>query len=159
MSEHRVKVADHAVGSAGDTLSTLGLGSCVAIVLHAPRAGAGALAHALLPDESLVHGAHAPAKFASTAVPLLVSDLRTRGITEPLVAKLVGGAAMFANLLKIGGVNMGERNVGAARLALRLADIRIAAEDVGGDYGRSVFFTPADGRVVVRSLRGGDRVL
>jgi chemotaxis protein CheD len=159
MSERRVKVADHAVGSADEVLATIGLGSCVAIILHAPKARVGALAHALLPDEGLVRGKHPPAKFASSAVPLLVEDLRQRGITEPLVAKLAGGAAMFANLLKTGGVNMGERNVEAARVALRLANIPIVAEDVGGDSGRSVYYTPVDGKVTIRSLRGGDRVL
>ncbi len=159
MSERRVKVADHAVGGSGEVLATIGLGSCVAIMLHAPRARTGALAHALLPDDSMSRGAHPPAKFAAAAVPMLVAELRSQGVTEPLVAKLVGGAAMFANLLKSGGVNMGERNVEAARVALRLAGIPIAAEDVGGDCGRSVYFTPSDGKVIVRSLRGGDRVL
>ncbi len=159
MSERRVKVADHAVGGAGEVLATIGLGSCVAIMLHAPKARIGALAHALLPDDGMVRGVHPPAKFAATSVPLLVSDLRAKGVSEPLVAKLVGGAAMFANLLRTGGVNMGERNIEAARAALKLADIPLVGEDVGGDYGRSVYFTPDDGMVVVRSLRGGDRVL
>ena len=159
MSEFRVRVADFAVGKDGDLLSTVGLGSCVAVALYAPTARLGALAHVLLPDESLARGAQPPAKFASSAVPLLEKALRDAGAREPLVARLVGGAAMFASLLKTGGVNMGERNVEAARVALKLARIVIAAQDVGGDFGRSVYFTPADGRVVVRSLRGGDRVL
>jgi chemotaxis protein CheD len=128
-------------------------------MLYAPKARMGALAHALLPDDGMVRGTHPPAKFAAASVPLLVEDLRGKGVTEPLVAKLVGGAAMFANLLRTGGINMGERNIEAARLALKLANIPLVGEDVGGDFGRSVYFTPADGKVVVRSLRGGDRVL
>lgn len=159
MTEHRVRVADHAVGGAGDTLSTVGLGSCVAIMLHAPRAQVGAMAHVLLPSESLARGVQPPAKFASAAVPLLLKDLKAKGVAEPLMAKIVGGAAMFASLLKTGGVNMGERNIEAVRIALQLANIPIVGEDVGGDFGRSVYFTPADGQVLVRSLRGGDRAL
>ena len=159
MTELRVRVADHAVGREGDTLSTVGLGSCVAIMLHAPRARVGAMAHVLLPDESLARGEQPPAKFASAAVPLLLKDLKAQGVAEPLVAKIVGGAAMFASLLKTGGVNMGERNIEAVRVALKLAGIPIVGEDVGGDFGRSVYFTPADGQVRVRSLRGGDRAV
>lgn len=159
MSERRVKVADHAVGAAGDVLATIGLGSCVAIMLHAPRARLGALAHCLLPEAGMLRAPQPAAKCADTAVPLLVAALREAGATEPLVAKVAGGSAMFANLLKTGGVNMGARNIEAARVALRLAGIPLVAEDVGGDAGRSVYFTPADGVVTIRSLRGGDRVL
>ena len=37
--------------------------------------------------------------------------------------------------------------------------ITIVAEDTGLDYGRSVYFHLSDGRVEVRSLKKGDRVL
>ena len=37
--------------------------------------------------------------------------------------------------------------------------IRIVAEDVGSDHGRSVHFHLDDGRVEVRSLKKGNRVL
>jgi chemotaxis protein CheD len=42
---------------------------------------------------------------------------------------------------------------------LAAAGIPILAEDTGLDYGRSVYFHLADGRVEVRSLKKGDRVL
>jgi chemotaxis receptor (MCP) glutamine deamidase CheD len=45
---------------------------------------------------------------------------------------------------------MGERNIVAARNALRTAGIPIAAEAVGGGSGRSVRFHLADGRVDIR---------
>ena len=157
--EVRVKVADHAIAGDGQHLVTLGLGSCVAIAIHAPRARLGALAHVLLPDTSIARNQGNPARFADRAVPLLVEALRARGAGEPLVAKLVGGAGMFAQLLRQGGVNMGARNTESARAALRLAGVAVVAEDTGGDYGRSVWFDTASGTVTVRSLRGGDRVL
>ena len=159
MSEIRVKVADYALAGAGEVLVTLGMGSCVAIMLHAPRARVGALAHVLLPDVSIARERANRARFAETAVPLLVEQMRARGVTEPLSAKLTGGAGMFAQLLRTGGVNMGARNAEAARAALTLAKIALVAEDTGGDYGRSVWFDPASGVATVRSLRGGDRVL
>jgi chemotaxis protein CheD len=74
-------------------------------------------------------------------------------------AKLVGGASMFSNLLPAGSIQIGDRNVAAARQALRALGVPIIAEDVGSDHGRSVHFFLDDGRVEVRSLKKGNRVL
>src|SRR5205823_14229 len=114
--ERVVKVADWAAERGDVVIVTLGLGSCVAIMLHDSNAGAGAMAHILLPSKSLARDATNLAKFPETAVPLLVEQLTTLG-AEPrrLVAKLVGGASMFAQLMTPGSVQMGERNVAAAR--------------------------------------------
>jgi chemotaxis protein CheD len=42
---------------------------------------------------------------------------------------------------------------------LHARGVPIVAEDVGSDYGRSVHFFLDDGRVEVRSLKKGNRVL
>jgi chemotaxis protein CheD len=154
-----VKVADWAAGQGEAVLVTLGLGSCVAIMLHDPRACAGAMAHILLPSTSLARDATNPAKFPETAVPLLVQRLIALG-AEPrrLVAKLAGGASMFAQLMTPGAVQMGERNVAAARDVLRRAGIPLGGEAVGGTAGRSVRFSVADGRVEIRSV-GADAIV
>ncbi len=148
-----VKVADWAAERGDGVIVTLGLGSCVAIMLHDPQAGAGAMAHVLLPSKSLARDTTNPAKFPETAVPLLVERLHALG-ADPhrLVAKLAGGASMFAQLMTPGAVQMGERNIVAARNALRAAGIPIAREAVGGGAGRSVRFHVADGRVEIRSV-------
>ncbi len=152
-SESIVKVADWAAERGAGVLVTLGLGSCVAIMLHDPQAQAGAMAHVLLPSRSLSRDTTNLAKFPETAVPFLVERLCVLG-AEPrhLVAKLAGGASMFAQLMTPGSLQMGERNIAAARAVLRAAGIPIAAEAVGGGSGRSVRFYVADGRVEVRSV-------
>ena len=48
-----VRVADLRVGPPDSILITLGLGSCVAILLHDPLARVGGMAHVLLPSRSL----------------------------------------------------------------------------------------------------------
>ena len=138
-NQHYVKVAQHAVGGRDDLLVTLGLGSCVAIMLQDAAAGVMGMAHALLPEPALSRDAGNPFKFASTAVPALVAEMATRGARrERLEARLVGGAAMFASLMVPGTLNMGERNLRAARAALEEVGIPIRGEEVGRDYGRSV---------------------
>ena len=155
-----VKVAQHAVGGAGDVLVTLGLGSCVAIVLLDPDARVGGLAHVLLPEPALSRDRDNPSKFASTAVPVLLDEMAARGARRRrLTARLAGGAAMFQTLMVPGGLNMGERNVRAARAALQAAGIPLLGEAVGGDYGRSVRFHVEAGRTVVSSVGRSDVVL
>lgn len=154
-----VRVADAAAARSDVTLVTLGLGSCVAVILHNPVVGAGALAHVLLPDESLSRDTSNPAKFATTAIPLLLDRMATYGPLRDVTARLVGGARMFAQLLPQGGVNMGERNILAARKTLQAAGVPITAEDTGGEYGRSVYFHVGTGRVTVRSIKAGERTL
>ena len=116
------------------------------------------MAHVLLPSRSLARDVSNPAKFPETAVPFLIEQLRTLG-ADPrrIVAKLAGGASMFAQLMTPGSVQMGERNVAATRNALRAAGIPLAGEAVGGEAGRSVRFYVADGRVEIRSV-GADVV-
>ena len=151
--ERIVKVADWAVDRGDVVLVTLGLGSCVAIMLHDPEAKAGGMAHVLLPSKSLSRDVSNVAKFPETAVPLLVERLRVLG-ADPrrLVAKLAGGASMFAALLTPGSVQMGERNIVASRNALRAAGIPVVAEAVGGQSGRTVRYTVGTGRAEIRSV-------
>lgn len=156
MTDVRVKVADYAVSNGGAVLSTIGLGSCVAIALYDQATGIGGLAHVLLPNEGMSRDRSNRAKFSSTAVPLLIEEMRRIGARGNLVAKIAGGSSMFAALIPAGGVNMGERNVIATREALRVHRIPIAGEDTGGDHGRSVYFDLRDGKVLIRSLKAGD---
>jgi chemotaxis protein CheD len=157
--EVRVHVAELSAASAG-MMVTIGLGSCVAIALYDAQAHVGGLAHVLLPSEAMSRDKSNPAKFPRTAIPLLIAEMRQRGAKpERIRAKIVGGASMFANLLPNGGINIGERNILAVREALSALNVPIDAEDVGSDYGRSVYMRVEDGRVEVRSLRNGSRVL
>lgn len=160
MKEVIVKVADWAAERGDGVLVTLGLGSCVAIMLHDPIGKAGAMAHILLPSKSLAHDASNPAKFPDSAVPLLVERLKALG-ADPrrLVAKLAGGASMFSQLVTPGTIQMGERNVMAARSALRVAEIPIVREAVGGERGRTVRFHVKDGRVEIRSVGADAQVI
>ena len=153
MKEVIVKVADWAAERGDGVLVTLGLGSCVAIMLYDAQVNAGAMAHVLLPSTSLARDITNRAKFPETAVPLLIERLKGLG-ADPrrLVAKLAGGASMFGQLVTPGTIQMGERNLLASRSALRAAAIPILRESVGGERGRSVRFHVKDGRVEIRSV-------
>ena len=155
-----VRVADLKVGCRDDVLITVGLGSCVAILLHDPAAKVGGLAHILLPSPALGRPDANAAKFPHTAVPLLIELMAAQGAsTRRMVARLVGGASMFASLSPSGTIQMGERNVVASRQVLNQAGIALVGEAVGGDYGRTVRLRAADGHVEVSSVSHGTHAL
>lgn len=139
------------------TLSALALGSCVAVILHDPLAKVGGLAHVLLPSTNVGRPRKdSPGRFAPTAVVALNDGIIQLGaVPRRLTARLVGGASMFAALQPAGTIQMGERNVHAARTALHTLGIRLIGEAVGGDFGRSVEFDVATGKVVVTSYEHG----
>jgi chemotaxis protein CheD len=139
-------------------LSVRGLGSCVAVILHDPTTRIGGIAHVMLPSHTLARNQEKPAKFADTAVPLLVGKLLHLGVVrESVLVRLVGGARMFETVALSGTVHMGERNVVACRSAIQDAGLVVGGEDVGGQSGRSVLFNVVDGTVAVRTLGGPER--
>jgi chemotaxis protein CheD len=155
-----VRVADLRIGVADDVLVTVGLGSCVAILLHDPTARVGGLAHTLLPSPALARADGNPAKFPQSAVPRLLQLMEADGArVERITARLAGGASMFAALAPPGTVQMGERNLLAARQALQAHGVPVVAEAVGGDFGRTVRLRVGDGRVEVSTVAHGIRHL
>jgi chemotaxis protein CheD len=159
VTELRVAIARHAVAKAPGRLVCVGVGSCVVITLYDTAAQIGALAHVLLPDEAQSSGgAGHPARFANTAVPLLINALKARSANGPYVAKIAGGAGLFPDVLTTKG-RIGERNVIAAKAALAGFGIPIVAEDVGGSSGRSIVFDVETGKLAVRSATGDTNVL
>jgi chemotaxis protein CheD len=152
-NETIVGLGEIAVAQGNGRLTALGLGSCVAVILHDPEGKIGALAHVLLPTQTLSRTQRSPARAADTAVPAIVQEIKQQGaVLQRTVAKLVGGSTMFGDLLPTGTVHIGERNVLACRYALRQAGIPVVAEAVGGRSGRSVFFDVASGTVTVRQV-------
>ncbi|HEX2249583.1 MAG TPA: chemotaxis protein CheD [Gemmatimonadales bacterium] len=151
-----VRVADMRAGVADDVLVTVGLGSCVAILLYDAEARVGGLAHTLLPSRRLARQDGNPAKFPESAVPRLLELMIAEGARpERITARLVGGASMFASLASPGTVQMGERNLLAARQALNSHGVRLVGEAVGGDFGRTVRFRVRDGQVEVSTVFHG----
>jgi len=159
VSAQHVRIAHIAVARDGGRLVAAGLGSCVAVTLYDRVKGIGGMAHILLPDTSAARDATNPGRFATTAVPLLREAMLAAGARGPYEAKLVGGAALFGQMLGGAGQQMGDRNVAAARAALTSLRIPIVASETGGASGRTVSMDVSDGRIEVRSVRGGLRVI
>jgi len=155
-----VRVADLRAAAAPGVLMTVGLGSCVAILLYDPIARVAGLAHVLLPSPALARRDATPGRFPQTAVPRTLELMAELGANPRRVtARLAGGASMFASLAAPGTIQMGERNLVACRQVLSLQGIALTGEATGGDYGRTVRLWAADGRIEVTSVAHGVQTL
>jgi chemotaxis protein CheD len=158
--EIHVGMAEMKVANSPTVLSSLGLGSCVGIALYYSRTKIGGLAHIMLPDIDAVKNRINRAKFANTAIPDLVEKMEELGADRRFIkAKIMGGAHMFGFATTNKVFNVGSRNVERVKAVLIDLRIRLAAEDTGGSYGRSVYFDLLTGEVRVRTINQGEKVL
>ena len=89
----KVGMADLAVCVSPDSITTLGLGSCVGIALRDPVSKIGGLAHVMLPDSTQIRNNSNIPKFADTGIEELVRLVVKEGANRKnLVAKIAGGA-------------------------------------------------------------------
>jgi chemotaxis protein CheD len=141
----KVKMGGFEVSKSPEVLETL-LGSCVAIMLYDMGKRVGGMAHIMLPETRDMN-IRMPGKYANTAVPALITNMVVLGARpNKLRAKLAGGAAMFKSKSK--AIDVGAKNVEAARQNLKKHGIRVIGEDVGGTSGRTVKFFLKDGKVI-----------
>lgn len=150
-----IGISDLNVASPPDVLATYALGSCIGICLLDKSRNIGGLAHIMLPDsKEATKSSDNLRRYADTGIAELVDMMKKRGAsTANMTAKIAGGAQMFETKLQT--FNIGERNIAAVKKALAALRIRIIAEDVGLNYGRTVFFDVATGVMQVKSITKG----
>ena len=150
----KVGMADWKICTGDDTVTTLGLGSCVGVAVRDPASGVGGLAHVMLPDSKETTNNSNRAKFADTCITDMINEMIKKGANKSrLVAKLAGGAQMFAfGSSKSDMMRVGERNVLACEKKLKELNIRVLAKDTGDSYGRTVIFAPATGDYVIKAV-------
>lgn len=148
-----VGIGDLAVNKAPFILETRGLGSCVGVTLYDKQNKIGALAHIMLPcfssavKENLKE--NMKFRYADYALPYMLDKMIFMGSDKKnIVAKIIGGASMFRR--KSSTLNIGEKNVDAVRKFLKDNFIKVQAEEVGGDMGRTIFFDLDSGIVVMK---------
>jgi chemotaxis protein CheD len=148
----KVGMADLKVCKAPDVLTTIGLGSCIGIVLYDPTTKISGLAHIMLPDSTQIKNNENKAKFADTGIQMLYDSMIRQGAHKAnLVAKIAGGAQMFAvNSGK--GIQIGEKNAIASRGKLKQLGIPLLAEDTGLNFGRTVEFYSDTGKFLVKAV-------
>lgn len=154
----KVGMADLRVGRHPCMLTTLGLGSCVGISLFDRMTKISGMAHVMLPSSKQARDNTNIAKFADTGIMELLNQMLRLGAKRAsVVAKLAGGAQMFAFREVSDVMRIGDRNTDASREVLAMLKIPIVSEDVGLNYGRTIELYSADGIVLIKTIGHGSK--
>lgn len=149
----RVGMADLNLTEAPNVLVTLGLGSCVGVIIYDPIKKVAGMLHAMLPYAGEMRDNANKAKFADTGVVETIERLKYMGAFQSrLVAKVAGGAQMFAFSQCSDVLKIGQRNVTAAKEVLDKYRIPVIAEDTGGSFGRTIEFYTETGVLLIKTV-------
>ena len=135
-------------------LETRGLGSCVGVTLYDKTTKIGALCHIMLPNinianEQEINDRNTMFKYADYAIPYIINKMICMGSEKKdIIAKIIGGASMFRR--KSNTLDIGNKNIEAVRSILKNNNIKVAAEEVGGEMGRTVIFDLNSGIVMIK---------
>lgn len=152
----RVGMADLKVANHPAILTTLGLGSCVGITLYDKKKKIIGMAHVMLPSSKIASANTNRAKFADTGIIDLLDQMLAVGASKnDLVAKMAGGAQMFAFEGTNESMKIGARNSEAAKMLLQKLGIPLLSEDTGGTHGRTIELYSDDGRLMVKTIGYG----
>lgn len=150
-------MADLMVIRAPVKLITLGLGSCIGLVVYDSTAKIAGMAHIMLPNSRGLMGSEKVGKFADTAVPRIIEDMIKLGALKNRIrAKIAGGAQMFSLPgMSADFLTVGAKNVTETTLRLRSMGIALAAADTGGNKGRTIEFSTSNWMLKVKTLGKG----
>ncbi|MCL4560658.1 MAG: chemotaxis protein CheD [Chloroflexi bacterium] len=135
-----------------DILIAYGLGSCLGIGIYDPDHRVGGLLHAVLPQKLNGNDPFSP-KYVDTGILNLIDQMVKSGAsTANLIIRMAGGANMLAVAELAKTFDIGSRNINSARKTFEQLNLHLAAEDVGGNIGRTVKLYLSNGRMTVRSI-------
>lgn len=156
----RVGMADYKLCRSPQRISTLGLGSCLGVVLYDRTTRLCGLAHVMMPDSKKISKNSNRMKFVDTCIPDMYQALIRCGANKSgIVAKIAGGAKMFSYQSNNSFLNIGEQNVEAVHEILGELRIPILAEDVGSNHGRTIEFDTETGELNIKAVGVGESVI
>ncbi len=152
-----VETGNIKISNDSKALITSALGSCVAITLYDKSRKLGGMIHYILPENP---GGKKKAKYADSGIIILLERmLEFKSKKEDLEAKMIGGATMFEEFMDDAENSIGKRNVKKGKEILRKLGIKLTAQDIGGNYGRSIKFKLSDGHVYITSYKAGAKII
>ena len=148
-----VRMADYKLCTAPNKITTIGLGSCVGIVVYDPGIKVCGMLHAMLPDSTRIRNNSNRMKFVDSGMEDMLKELLQAGVNKRrLAAKLAGGAKMFAFGTENDITSIGDQNVQSAKKMLMRYGIPLLAEDTGKNYGRTIIFDSATNELEIKAV-------
>ena len=153
-----VGMADLKIQIAPGSLITRGLGSCLCITFYDPFKKIGAMAHAMLPDINHSKIKSNPGRFVNSSIEKILEEFKKQGcVRRHLEVKLFGGARMFSFIAEDSLLNVGERNITMAKEVLSRVGVTIIAQDIGGNFGRTIELNLDTGKVHIKTIYSGEK--
>lgn len=152
IKEVNVGISDMKIVNVPESLISYALGSCVGICIIDKSAQIAAMAHIMLPynnnnDKSNLF------KYADTGITEMIRQMEFLGaLRNRMIAKIAGGAKMFDIKSSSSIGSIGERNIAATKETLQQLKIKLFAEDVGENYGRTIIFDSNTGNLTIKSF-------
>jgi chemotaxis protein CheD len=148
LKKYTVFAGQYVITSVPTLISTV-LGSCVSVCLWDRQNKIGGMNHYLLPGTEIEELGN-PNR-GITSIPLLVRSMLNRNSKlENLEAKIFGGCNSLYQVNDL--YKVGARNAETALKVLEHYKIPVAAQHVGGCYGRKIVFNTQTGKVRMRLL-------
>lgn len=155
-----VGISEIYVGKEGENIITVGLGSCVGIIIYDEKNKIFGLAHIMLSDSTQFKKVQNIGKYVDLAIPELIRQVIENGaLRKNLKCKLIGGASMFNFSDKSLISDIGKRNVIKAREVLLKEKIEIISEDVFGTKGRTISINTSTGEIFVKTVGEETKVI
>ena len=153
MANLTVGISDAKISTDPDAvLVTHALGSCIGVSIYDPVKIIGGLLHFQLPQAKGYpdSASSSPFKYADTGFGVLFDKLQSLGVNKSRVeVKLAGGAQK--STAGNDSFNIGKRNYAAIRKTLWKKGLLIAAQDVGGNIPRTIYFSITNGAIKIKS--------
>lgn len=140
--------------STRDVIYTI-LGSCVSVVLYSAKSKIGGMNHFMLPAASDLNVVKndISGRYGVNAMELLINALMKEGVhKKDLVAKVFGGGNVL-NITPGDKGHIGVKNSDFVFDFLTAERIPVISRDVGGKYGRKIYFFPESGKVLLSQIQ------
>lgn len=154
-----VGIADMQIVNSPKGLISYALGSCVGICIIDKAKQVAGMAHIMLPYSNTDTNVNL-FKYADTGIVEMIKRMESMGcLKSRMTAKIAGGAKMFEIKGNSTIGNIGERNVIAVKEVLGKLNIKIMAQDVGENYGRTIIFDSATGTLTIKSFAKNIKII
>lgn len=136
-----------------DMLVAYGLGSCLGIGMYDPVMRIAGLLHAVLPESA--NGDRSNSKYVNSGILNLMDGMVKAGASQNrLFVRMAGGANMLVSSSLSSMFEIGSRNIISAHQTFLRLNLKLSAEEVGGNVGRTVRLYILSGRMTVRMVGG-----
>jgi chemotaxis protein CheD len=155
-----VQMGKMELAQAPERLVTRGLGSCLGITIYDPIKKIGAMVHPMLPDIDKSKIKSNQSRFVNSGIRLAMQELEKKGcFRSRFEVKMFGGAHMFSFINTDSALNVGQKNIEMAHAVFQEFNMKILAEEVGGTFGRTIELDTETGKVLVKTVSWGEKVV